>query len=61
MCKILKIHVHPVHCNCLVMTEQVEELCMNHITGISTAPVMYKEMDGVIYDLTLEVDYTNKK
>ena len=31
------------------------------ITGISTAPIMYKEMDGVIYDLTLEVDYTNKK
>jgi hypothetical protein len=43
----------------LVITELVEDLDINHITGINTAPLMYKEIDGVIYDLTPEVDCTN--
>ncbi len=59
MCEILQIYVHPVDCNCLVITELVEDLDINHITGINTAPLMYKEIDGVIYDLTPEVDCTN--
>ena len=54
MCEIVKIHIHPIHHNHLVMTEQVEDLDINHITGVSTAPLMYKEIDGVIYSLTPE-------
>ena len=55
MCEIVKIHINPIHHNHLVMTEQVEDLDINHITGVSTAPLMYKEIDGVIYSLTPEV------
>ena len=52
MCESLKIHVHSV--------KQVDELDIYHVTEISTAPILYKESDDVIYDLTPEVDCTNR-
>ena len=59
MCEIVKIHIHPVHHNRLVITEQLEDLDINLITGISTAPLTFKEIDGVIYNLTPEVWCSN--
>lgn len=61
MCEIVKIHIHPIHHNRLVMKEQVEDLDINHSTGVSTAPLMYKEIDGVIYSLTPEVIVCSSK
>lgn len=59
MCKVLKVKIHPIHSDCLVITEDMEDLDINDISEISTAPLTFKEINGEIYELTPEV-FLNK-
>ncbi|CAB4016525.1 Hypothetical predicted protein [Paramuricea clavata] len=54
MCEVLKVNVHPVHPDHLVITDEIEDLDINDINGITTAPLSFKEIDGQIYHLTPE-------
>lgn len=57
MCEVLKVNVHPGHPDHLVITDEIEDLDINDINGITTAPLSFKEIDGQIYHLTPEVIY----
>ena len=55
MCEVLKVNVHPVHLDYLVITEETEDLDINDINGVTTVPLLFKESNGQIYHLTPEV------
>ena len=55
MCEVLKVNVHPVHSDYLVITDEIEVLDIDGINGITKAPLSFKKIDGQIYHLTPEV------
>ena len=55
MCEVLKVNVHPVHLDYLVITEETEDLDINDINGVTTVPLLFKESNGQICHLTPEV------
>ena len=55
MCDIIKVHTHPARPECWVITEEIEELQIDSIVGIVSAPLTFKETNGQIVPLTEEV------
>jgi hypothetical protein len=58
MCDVMKVYCHPTYQDSLVLTDEVEEIETDSITGIITAQLSFKEIDGQIHSLTQEVYYT---
>ena len=58
MCEILKVYLYQdMHTDYLVITEDLDVLNINTIDEICEIPLMHKDMNGVIYNLTPEVLY----
>jgi hypothetical protein len=59
MCDVMKVYCHPaLFHDSLVIADEIEEIEADSITGIITAQLNFKEIDGQIHILTQEVYYT---
>ena len=54
----MKVYCHPAYHDSLVIADEIEEIEADSITGIITAQLNFKEIDGQIHILTQEVYYT---
>jgi hypothetical protein len=55
MCDVRKVHTHPIRPECWVISDEMEEIEINSIGMIVSAPLTFKETNGQIVPLTQEV------
>jgi folate-dependent tRNA-U54 methylase TrmFO/GidA len=55
MCDVRKVHTHPIHPECWIISDEMEEIEIESIGMIVSAPLTFKETNGQIVPLTQEV------
>ena len=55
MCDVIKVRSHPTRPEYLVITDEMEEIEINSIGGVVSAPLKFKEHNGQVVPLTQEV------
>ena len=55
MCDVIKVRIHPTRRECWLITEEMEEIEIDSIGRIVSAPLKFKETNGQIVPLTEEV------
>lgn len=55
MCEVVKVYLHPTEHDSLVATDEIEEIEIDSIAGITTLQLSFKETNGELHNLTPEV------
>ena len=55
MCDLIKVRSHPTRPEYLIITDEMEEIEINSIGGVVSAPLKFKEHNGQVVPLTQEV------
>ena len=55
MCDVIKVHAHHTHPECWVITDEMEEIEIDSIGDIVSAPFSFKKTNGELIRLTEQV------